>query len=231
MAQPPDISETFVREVDENLRRDQLRDFFKRYGNWLIAGVILFLAASGGFIWWKQHRVERSAGDVEQLDQVYKDIGAGNTAQVPRQLDGLAKSNSPGVSVTAMFARAALALQQNDVKLATGTYRSIAQDSSLPGAFRDAALIRQTALEFDKLPPAEVIARLQPLTKPATPWFGSAGEMTALAMAKQGRNQEAGQLLLAIAKDKNVPEALRGRVGQLAATMGVDPALVRSQAQ
>ncbi len=231
MAQPPDISETFVREVDENLRRDQLRDFFKRYGNWLIAGVILFLAASGGLIWWKQHQVERSAGDVEQLDQVYKDIGAGNTAQVPQQLDGLAKSDSKGVSVTAMFARAALALQQNDVKLATGTYRSIAQDSSLPGAFRDAALIRQTALEFDQLPPAEVIARLQPLTKPGTPWFGSAGEMTALAMVKQGRNQEAGQLLLAIAKDKNVPEALRGRVGQLAATMGVDPALVRSLAQ
>ena len=37
LAQPPDISETFVREVDENLRRDQLRDFFKAYGSWLIA--------------------------------------------------------------------------------------------------------------------------------------------------------------------------------------------------
>jgi hypothetical protein len=29
LAQPPDISETFLREVDENLRRDQLRDFAK----------------------------------------------------------------------------------------------------------------------------------------------------------------------------------------------------------
>jgi hypothetical protein len=51
LAQPPELSETFVREVDENLRRDQLRDFFKAYGNWMIAGVIIFLAASGGFIW------------------------------------------------------------------------------------------------------------------------------------------------------------------------------------
>ena len=60
MAQPPDINETFLREVDENLRRDQLRDFFKAYGNWLVVAVILFLAASGGFIWWKQHEVQRS---------------------------------------------------------------------------------------------------------------------------------------------------------------------------
>ena len=64
MAQPPDISETFKREVDENLRRDQMRDFFKAYGSWLIAGVVLFLVASGGLIWWKQHkrRAVRQAG-------------------------------------------------------------------------------------------------------------------------------------------------------------------------
>ena len=43
MAQPPDINETFVREVDENLRRDQLRDFFKAHGSLLAAGIILFL--------------------------------------------------------------------------------------------------------------------------------------------------------------------------------------------
>ena len=205
-----------------NLRRDQLRDFFKRYGNWLIVGVILFLALSGGFIWWKQHQVERSATQVEQLAQTFKDIGAGSTALVPQQLDTLSKSGGKGVSVTAQFARAALALQQNDTKLATGIYGSLAQDSGVPQALRDAALIRQTAVQFDQLPPAEVISRLQPLTKPGEPWFGSAGEMSALAMIKQGRKQEAGQMLVAIAKDQGVPDALRGRAGQLAASLGAD---------
>jgi len=222
LAQPPDINETFLREVDENLRRDQLRDFFRRYGNWLIAGVILFLALSGGFIWWKQHEVERSADQVEQLAQTFKDIGSGNTAQVPAQLDALAKTGSKGVSVTAQFARAALAIQQNDVKLATNIYRSLAQDNGVPEALRGAALIRQTTLEFDQLPPAEVISRLAPLAKTGEPWFGSAGEMTALAMLKQGRKQEAGQMLVAIAKDQGVPDALRGRAGQLAASLGAD---------
>ncbi|HWC56050.1 MAG TPA: tetratricopeptide repeat protein, partial [Sphingomicrobium sp.] len=89
MAQPPDISDTFVREVDENLRRDRLRDFFKENGTWLVIGVILFLAACGGIIWYQQHRVERAESHVEQLAQIYKDISTGNTATAPKQLDDL----------------------------------------------------------------------------------------------------------------------------------------------
>lgn len=222
MAQPPDITETFVREVDENLRRDQLRDFFKTYGNWLIVAVVLFLAASGGFIWWKQHQVQRSEVEVEKLAQIYKDIGSGNTAQAPQQLDELSKSGSKAVRASANFAQAALALQQNNVKSATATYKAIAGDDSLPKPYRNAALIRQTALEFDQLQPQDVIARLEPLTKPGEPWFGTAGEMTALAMIKQGRKAEAGQLFAAISKDPSVPETIRGRAFQLAGSLGVD---------
>jgi hypothetical protein len=222
LAQPPDISETFVREVDENLRRDQLRDFFKAYGSWVAAAVILFLLASGGFIWWKQHQVERAQGQVEQIAQVYKDVGSGHTSRSQQQLDELAKSGSKSVRASALFARAALALQQSDAKLATATYKSIAEDSGMPRPYRDAALIRQTALEFDQLQPQAIIARLEPLAKPGEPWFGTAGEMTAMAMIKQGNRQQAGELFAAIAKDKSVPDSIRDRSIQLAGSLGVD---------
>jgi hypothetical protein len=222
LAQPPDISDTFVREVDENLRRDQLRDFFKAYGSWVIVAVALFLAASGGFIWWKQHQEQQSEAQVERLAQIYKDIASGNTSQSPQQLDELSKNGSEAVRATAQFTRAALALQQNDVKVATSLYKSIAGDDGLPGPYRNAALIRQTALEFDQLQPQEVISRLQPLAKPGEPWFGSAGEMTALAMIKQGRTKEAGQLYAAIAKDSAVPENIRSRSAEVAGSLGVD---------
>ena len=232
MEQPPDIGDTFVREVDENLRRDQLRDFFKAYGNWLIAGVILFLAASGGLIWWRQHQVEHSQAQVEEFAGVFKDIGSGNTAQVPQKLDRLSDDGTKAVRASAIFARAALALQQGDTKTAIASYKSAAADSGLPQPYRDAALIRQTALEFDQLQPQELIARLQPLAKPGEPWFGSAGEMTALALAKQGKRQEAGQLLSAIAKDTSVPPSVRDRATQLAATFGVDvSAALQNQAR
>ena len=43
-----------------------------------------------------------------------------------------------------------------------------------------------------------------------------------MALIKQGKNAEAGQLFAQIAHDKQVPDALRGRAVQIASTLGVD---------
>lgn len=221
-----------MREVDENLRQDQLRNFFKTYGNWIAFAVGLFLVASGGFIWWNQHSVQRAGEQVESLAQTYKDIGSGDLTRVPQQLDQAADSHSKAVRASAQFAKAAVALQQGNLKAAGATYKALADDSSLPAPYRDAALIRETALEFDNLQPQEVVSRLSSLAKPGEPWFGSAGEMTALAMLKQGNKQQAAQLLAAIARDQDVPEPIRTRTGQLAGTLGVQPgAALPAQAQ
>lgn len=231
MAQPPEIDETFMREVDENLRQDQLRDFFKTYGSWLIFAVVLFLVASGGLIWWKQHSAKRAGGQVEKLAQTYKDIGTGDVASAPQQLDALSDTSSKAVRASAQFAKAAVALQQGNANVAIATYKALANDSGLPAPYRDAALVRQTALEFDALKPQDVISRLAPLAKPGEPWFGSAGEMTAMAMLKQGNKHEAGQMFAAMARDSAVPESIRARAAQFAGTLGVEVGALQTQAQ
>lgn len=231
MAEPPEYNETFLREVDENLRRDRLRDFGKKYGALFGVAIALFLLASGGFIWWQQHKVQRSEQQAEQLAEVFKNIGSGTTGDAPKQLDAMSENGSKAVRATAMFTRAALAVQENDLKLATAKYREIAEDSSLPQPYRDAALLRQTSLEFDSLQPEQVIERLQPLAKPGTPWFGTAGEMTALALIKQGQSGQAAQLFAAIAKDKTVPDPIRSRAVQMASSLGVDVSAALPPAQ
>ena len=222
MAQPPDISDTFVREVDENLRRDRLRDAAKKYSGWIIAAVVLLLAASGGYIYWQDYQRKQNEKAVEQLAQVFTEVSKGQVQTAPARLDTLSKDHSKAVRASAGFGRAAMAIEQNDPKLAIAKFRSMAEDKSLPKPFRDLALIRQTALEFDSLKPEEVIARMQPLTKPGMPWFGSAGELTAMALIKQGKKAEAGRLFAAIARDEQAPEPLRGRAVQMASSLGVD---------
>ncbi|MEP7130609.1 MAG: tetratricopeptide repeat protein [Sphingomicrobium sp.] len=222
MAQPPDINDTFVREVDENLRRDRARDFGKKYGGWVAAAVVLFLAASGGFIYWQYHHQQRSERQVEQLAEAFKSLGGSGRDAAIKQVDDLSANGSKSVRATALFTRAALALEQNDLKLAIAKYREIAGDSRLPKPYRDAALIRQTALEFDSLQPQDVVARLKPLAERGNPWFGTAGEMTAMALIKQGKTKDAGQLFAAIARDTTVPDSIRARSVQLAGSLGVD---------
>ena len=222
MALTPDTGESFLREVDENLRRDQLADMGKQYGGWIIAGVVLFLAAIGGWLYWQDRQVKKAQEQSETLASIYADIAAEKTANVPQRLKPLEASNNDIVSATARLAQAAVALENNDRATALAKYKDVAGDDGLPRAYRDLATLRSAALEFDSLKPEQVIERLAPLTKSGEPWFGSAGELTAMAYLKQGQKAKAGKLFADIAADQQVPPSIRTRAVQLAGTLGVD---------
>lgn len=224
LAQPPtsDVNETFLREVDENMRRDRLRDFFRDNKTTLIIALVLFLGASGGLIWWESYSRGQSGEQVETLAEVHKAISENKLASVPARLNEVGGSSEEAIRASAKFTQAALALEKNDSATATKIYAEIQADSSMPESYRGAALIRQTALEFDKLKPDEVISRLAPYAKPGGPWYGSASEMTAAALIKQGKKAEAGRIFAQIANDKNAPDTLRARSVQLAGSLGVD---------
>jgi hypothetical protein len=222
LALTPDTGETFLREVDENLRRDQLRGAARRYGPLIVAAVVLLLAAVGGWLYWQDKQQKDAARDSEQMAVVYKDIAAGNLATVPQRLDALATGGSDAVRASALFTRAAVALEQNDRPTAIAKYHQVADDKGLPAPYRDLGLVRATTLEFDALKPEQVIARMEPMTKPGNPWFGSAGELTGMALIKQGKKLEAGRQFAAIAADRQVPDSIRARAVQIAGTLGVD---------
>ncbi|MCY7280536.1 MAG: tetratricopeptide repeat protein [Sphingomonas bacterium] len=223
MALSPDSSsETFLREVDEELRRDQAQAFAKRYGTMLAGGVLLFLAAIGGWLYWQDRQAKVAGVDSETLTAAMDDIAAKRTATVVPTLDKLANSPSEGIATEARLAQASVALAGGNRASAIAIYRSVADDSGLAQPFRDLASLRLVTLEFDSIKPEAAIARLEPLAKPGNPWFGSAGELTAMAMLKQGRKAEAGRLFAAIAADNEVPDTIRSRAVQIAGTLGVD---------
>ena len=222
MALPTDPAESFVREVDENLRRDQAHDFLKKNGPWIVGAILLFLAAVAGWLYWQDRQQKQAELETERLNAVMAQVGAGQVAQANPQLATLEESSADGVSAAARLTKAAIALEKADRKTAIDEYRSVMDDKGLAQPYRDLATIRLTALEFDRMKPEDVIARLQPLAEAGNPWFGSAGEMTAMAMLKQGRKSEAGRMFAAIAADNQVPDTIRSRAVQIAGTLGVD---------
>lgn len=230
MALTPDTpNEAFLREVDEDLRRDRLEVFAKRYGIWLAAAVVLLLAAAAGYLYWQNQQQKQSAQKSEELMAIYDQIGSGQNEQAQQGLEGLKDADNDMVRSLALLADAAVALDGNDRAAALANYRAVANDGDLPEAYRNLALIRSTALEFDQLQPQQVVARLEPLTKPGNPWFGSAGELTAMAYLKQGQSEQAGRLFASIAEDKTVPLTLRSRAVQIAGTLGVDASAALQQ--
>lgn len=222
MALTPNNNEVFLREVDEELRRDKALDFGRRYGLWLIGALVLGLIALAGFLFWQHRQREAAAADGEQLQAAFNDLGAGNFTGAAKPLGALTKSDADGYRVLALYTQADLALQKNDLKGAAAKFAMVAGDASVAQPFRDLALIRQTTAEFDTLKPDVVISRLRGLAVAGNPWFGSAGELVAAAYLRQGRRDLAGKLFGQIARGEDVPATLRQRAVQMAGVLGVD---------
>lgn len=222
MAVPPNTDAAFLREVDDELRRDQIAKAWRRYG---IAAIILLVVAVLGFGGWQIWRAQqvRAAGEQgELLSKAYDDIGAANTAAAQTKLTTLAGSNAQGYRALALMSQADILLQKQDLRGAAAKFGQVASDTSLGQPFRDLALVRQTTAEFDTLKPDVVVARLRGIAVKGNPWFGSAGELVAVSYLRMNRRDLAGTLFGQMARDPGMSETLRQRAVQMASVLGVD---------
>jgi ABC-type nickel/cobalt efflux system permease component RcnA len=113
---PGETSESFIREVDENLRRDQAEAVFKRYGKWIIAAAVLLLVAVGGWLFWKNQQAEQAAANSEQFAAILTDVGQrqdGDDAAARGSMRWQHEGNG-SMAGAARLTRAALALQKSD---------------------------------------------------------------------------------------------------------------------
>jgi len=213
--------EVLLREVDEAMRKDQLGSAAKRYG-WLIGGgLILALAAFGGYLFWQDRREAKLDEASDTLVTTLDKLEAGQVDQAERDLAALAEGSN-ATAIAAKMTRAAIALRDNRQPEAVKLFDEIAADGKAPQPYRDLATLRSVAARFEQMEPQQVVDRLKPLATPGNPWFGSAGELVAMAYLKQGKDNLAGPLFAAIAKDEDVPETLRSRTRQMAGLLGYD---------
>ena len=220
MAITPAHNDALIREIDDAVREDTIAHFGKRYGLWIAGLIVAALAAFGGWLLWQNH-VHARADEVGERYAIALTKAATGKADMAA-LTELSSTDQLGYRAGAMLIQAGVKAEKNDLKGAIAAYGAIAANDQLAKPYRDLASIRQTALEFDSLPPQTVIDRLKPLAEAGNPWFGSAGEMSGLAYAKLGKRDLAGALFAAIAKDTDVPRTIQTRAVQMASLMGVD---------
>jgi len=175
---PPNV-EAFKREVDEELRREQIATVWQRWGRWMLVGLIVALGAFGGWLWWNHERTKEAEADGEAVTKIFTDMSEGRGQDAEKALKPFTESDIEGYRAAAKLTTASLRLTANDSKGAIAGYKAVAEDASLAKPYRDLALIRWTAAEYDTMKPQDVVARLKPLAVKGNPWFGSAGELVA----------------------------------------------------
>ncbi|WP_394726795.1 tetratricopeptide repeat protein [Altererythrobacter sp. GH1-8] len=214
--------EVLLREIDDAVRQDDFAQFAKRFGVPLAIVAVLGLAAFGGFLFWQNQQEAAMEAESEQLVAIIDQFEAGNLSQADEAAALLTQNSEGGAAVLAELTRAAVAVEQGRSAEAAAIYGAVADDASAPEALRNLARIRQVALTFDERKPSDVIATLGPMAVPGNAWFGSAGELVALAHLENGDQAQAGALLSEISKSDEVPASLRARARQLAGLLGVD---------
>ena len=219
----PDRSEqVFMREVDDAVRQADLQNFAARYGIWIGLVIVAGLASLAGWIFWNNSQQEEAGLRSEEYVAAIDSMRQNNLEGASTALKPLEEAKQDGYRAAAQLMQANIALENDDPAAAIEGYKKVAADETLPQPFRDLALIRQTATEYDSLEPQQVVDRLKPLAVPGNPWFGSAGEMVAIAYLQMENTDLAGPLFAQLAQDLSVPPTIRSRALQMAGVQGID---------
>ena len=202
---------SFFREVDQELRQDQAKALWDRYGTAIIAvavAIVLGTAAWVGWDYWSQSRADASGDAYLQALELARD---GRTDEAKAALAALEAEGYGAYPVLARMRGATLLAEAGDHAGAVAAFDSVAADGAIPASIRETARLRAGLILVDHGSYDEVARRVEALTPTTNPLRHSAREALALAAWKDGRMADAAALFEEILGDEGAPQGLRQR--------------------
>lgn len=178
-------NENIIREIDEELRSDRMRNIWQRFGGWLIGAavlIVLLVAANEGWQWWQK---SSSATSSDQFYTALELADGSDIAAAQEALDGVIAANHGGYPALARFRSAALLAKDGKTAEAIAAYDAIATGESNK-YLRELALVLSGTLLVDGGDIAEVEQRVGGLTTAESPMRNAAREAIGLAKYKAG---------------------------------------------
>jgi hypothetical protein len=201
-------------EVDEEVRREQLKKLWERYGSYLIAAciaVVIGVGAWRGYEWWQAKQAAQSGAAFEQA------VTLAESGKHQEAAAAFAKLSSDGTSGYRVLARlrGAAELARTDRKAAVAAYDAIAADGRAGQVVQDLAAVRAGLLSVDTAPYSEILQRLEPAAAPNRAFRHSAREILALSAWKAGDMSAARRWTEMIISDPQTPPGSRNRAEML----------------
>ena len=211
------MSELFD-EVDEEVRREQLKKLWDRYSIYIIAGALLIIAAVGAWRGYQYLEAQKAAEAGAAFDAAIDLSEQGKHADAEAAFDKLATTAPSGYRMLARL-RAAGELATHDPKAGAKLYDEIAADRSVSTELQDLARIRAAALLLDTETYPNMLQRLEAAAKPDATFRHNARELLALSAWRANDTTAARQWLDMIANDGETPSAMRQRAEALQALL------------
>lgn len=208
-------------EVDEEVRREQLKKLWDRYSIYLIALAVLIvvgMAAWRGYEYWVAKRAAAAGAEFEAAIALSEE---GKRAEAEVAFAKVAAEAPAGYRALARM-RAAGALAQSKPTDAVKAYDEISADASLGTIWQDLAAVRAGLLLVDTAPLSDMRRRLDPIAEPTRSFRHTARELLALSAWRNHDVVAARKYLDMIASDAESPIGVRARADVLSALITAD---------
>ncbi|MBZ9674218.1 tetratricopeptide repeat protein [Mesorhizobium sp. ES1-1] len=203
--------DSFIREVNDEIRREQAQLLWDRFGPALIVAAVLVVVGTAAFVgyqYWDESRANRS-GDA--FSQALKLANDGKNDEALTALDELEKDGYGAYPLLARMRAATVKADKGDVAAAVKDFDDVAADTAIPPGIRDMARLRAALLLVDHGSFADVSSRVEPLTSDTNTLRHTAREALGLSAWKEGKAQDALKLFDQIAADDGAPRNTRER--------------------
>jgi hypothetical protein len=211
------VSELFD-EVDEEVRREQLKKLWDKYSIFIVAGALLIIAGVGGWRGYQYLEAKKAAEAGSAFDKAIELSETGKPAEAEAAFNELAAKAPSGYRMLARL-RAAAEVAGRDPKAAAKLYDGIAADRSVGAEQQDLARIRAAGLLVDSAGYPEMLQRLESSTGPEATFRHTARELLALSAWRANDTAAARKWLDLIANDGETPPSLRSRAEALQALL------------
>jgi hypothetical protein len=214
------VSDIF-QEVDEEVRREQLKKLWERYGVFVIAACVLLVVAVGGWRTYEWSEAKKAAEASSAFQAAVALSAEGKNKEAEEAFAKLASSGTASYRMLAKFREAAEVVRR-DPKAAVAIYDQLAADNSLGRVLQDLAALRAGTILVDTAPYSEIVKRLEPLAAPDRTFRHSARIMLALAAWRAKDTTAMRKWSDMILADAETPSGTRGQIQMLLALSDAD---------
>jgi hypothetical protein len=208
-------------EVDEEVRREQLKKLWDRYSIYLIALAVLIVAGIAGWRGYEYWVAKRAAAAGAAFEAAITLNEQAKYDEAEAAFAKVAADAPEGYRVLARM-RAAGALTQIKPADAIKAYDELAADTSLGTTWQDLAAVRAGMLLVDTASLADMRKRLDPLAEPTRSFRHTARELLALSAWRNHDLAAAKRYLDMIATDAESPVGTRARADVLSGLIAAE---------
>jgi len=211
------VSELFD-EVNEEVRREQLKKLRDKYSLLIVALVVLIIAGVGGWRGYQYLEAKKAAEASAAFDRAVVLSEQNKHSEAEAAFADLAAKAPYGYRTLARL-RMAAEVATRDQQAAAKLYDEIAADRSIGRPEQDLARIRAAQLLMETTTYPNMLQRLEPVTAQDSTFRHTARELLALSAWRANDATAARKWLDQIANDGDSPPSLRSRAEALQALL------------